>query len=107
MKPHFLLLTCLLFLSSFTAHAQFGFSIVPVPSRGTRIEEASVDKSVKPVVGLLAYPFKYRPQSGKFEKAFTISAAGGVSIPLNEDGHTLLALASVGAFCYCPPCRCC
>jgi len=53
-----------------------------------------------PMVGALTLPFKYRPQTGKFEKAFTIGISGGCTFRpnrVNEFTLSLLGFVSASA----------
>lgn len=47
-------------------------------------------------VAALTFPFKYRPQSGKFEPTFGIGVSGGVTInPWRFNEHTFSMLAAL------------
>lgn len=58
-----------------------------------------VYKKWSPVLGILTFPFKYRPQTGVFEKTFSLSIAGGFNrlfSRINPD-HSFAFTAAVGA----------
>ncbi len=50
-------------------------------------------------LGILTYPLKYRPQTGVFEKSFTVSAVGGASILFNRSNpnHSFAFTLGAGA----------
>lgn len=55
-------------------------------------------RTVAPTIGAMTLPFKYRPQSGKFEKTFTVGLTGGITInPWWVGDHTFSILAGVSA----------
>ncbi len=63
------------------------------------VDDNTDPKRFSPTVGTSIYPFKYRPQSGKFEKSFTLSALGGTNIRLGsaDSKSSLAILLGVGA----------
>jgi hypothetical protein len=56
-------------------------------------------KRWSPILGAFSYPFKYRPQTGEFEKTFNIQITGGYSILPNIKNakKSLAFLLGVGA----------
>lgn len=52
-----------------------------------------------PTIGAITYPLKYRPQTGKFEKSFSLAVTGGYSFLLKKtDPERSIALtAGIGA----------
>lgn len=51
-----------------------------------------------PSVGALTFPFKFRPQSGKFEPTFSIGISGGVTWnPWRYNEHTFSLLVGISA----------
>ncbi len=54
-------------------------------------------RKFSPAYGVMTLPFKYRPQSGKFEKTFALSATGGVKFdPGQRNEHSFSLLLGVG-----------
>lgn len=52
----------------------------------------------EPTLGALTFPFKYRPQNGKFETTFGIGASGGVTFnPYGQIEHQISFLLGVGS----------
>jgi len=51
-----------------------------------------------PTIGALTFPFKYRPQNGKFETTFGIGVTGGVTWnPWRTNEHTFSLLGGISA----------
>lgn len=69
-----------------------------IPKHQLDIVSARIYRIFSPSVGALTFPFKYRPQNGKFEPTFGIGVSGGVTInPWRFNEHTFSVLAGVAA----------
>ena len=69
-----------------------------IPKKDLDIVSVKIYRRWSPTVGALTFPFKYRPQGGKFETTFALGVAGGVTWnPGRLNKHTFSALLGVAA----------
>jgi len=69
-----------------------------IPKTQLDIVSEQIFRRWSPTVGALTFPFKYRPQNGKFEPTFGIGISGGVTWnPWRVNEHTFSLLAGISA----------
>lgn len=69
-----------------------------IPKHQLDIVSARIYRVFSASVGALTFPFKYRPQNGKFEPTFGIGVSGGVTVnPWRFNEHTFSLLAGIAA----------
>lgn len=69
-----------------------------IDKREIDIVSEKIFRLFSPSIGAMTFPFKYRPQNGKFEKTLAIGVTGGVTWnPTRINTHTFSLLGGVSA----------
>ena len=86
-------------------HNQLNYDNTAHQQRYFLIKKIDIDRLSTPIyhiasptVGILTFPFKYRPQDGAFDQTFSLSATGGVKLnPWQTGEHTFSILVGCGS----------
>ncbi len=91
-------------VAEFAKYSTFNYDAAKSQHRYFLISKTDIDiysrqrfRQYSPLMGTISFPFKYRPQTGKFEKTFSLSLTGGIRIdPKRRNENTFSFLFGAG-----------